>query len=133
MSRVVDFDAARAERRREPVILRIGGQDYSLSAGLPASVALDLIRMQAETDGELVIPHTQLEDLASRLFGEATWREILDRHRLDLEELEELLRRVIAALQGGDASAKDDGSPNPPAGDRPTTARRGSAGSKTGR
>lgn len=127
MTRLIDFDAARAERRREPVTLRIGGRDYVLSAGLPASVALDMIRLKAHEDPDATIPYTELESIGQRLFGSDNWAAILDGARLDLEELGDLIRMTVSALQAG----SDDGSPNRAT--RRAKAPRASAGSKTGR
>ncbi len=129
MTRVIDFDQARRERNREPVTLRIGGRDYTLSAGLPAGVALDLMRFQVEGTDDVEVPASEAGPLLERLFGADTWREILEHGRLDITELPELLEMTVRALQ-----AKDDDPPN-----RPTrratakAARRASAGSATGR
>ena len=127
-TRVLDFDAARAERKREPLTLKIGGQAYTLSAGLPASIALDMIRLKANEGENFVIPYEELDSIGQRLFGSETWKAILDGARLDLDELGELIKQTIQALQGD----KDDGSPNR-ARRRAKTPRRASAGSKTGR
>lgn len=126
MTRVVDFDAARAERRREPVILRVGGREYTLSAGLPASVALDMIRWHAEHGDQYVIPYEELDSVGRRLFGSENWAQILDHGRLDLDELGDLVQRTVEALQ-----AKDDGPPNRAV--RRASRSRASAGSTTGR
>lgn len=127
MTRVVDFDAARSERRREPVLLRIGGHEYQLSAGIPASVALDMIRLRAHEGDHFAIPYEELESIGARLFGADNWTAILDRERLDLEELGELIKMTVDALQSG----SDDGPPNRAT--RRAKPRRASAGSKTGR
>lgn len=126
MARVVDFDAARAERHREPVRLRVGGEWYELSAGLPASVALDVIRWRGESGDDFTIPYEELQSIGERLFGAANWAGILDRGRLDLDELGELLLMTIRTLM-----AKDDGPPNRAT--RRASRRRASTGSKTGR
>ncbi len=123
--RVVDFDAARAERRRDPVTLRIGGEAMILSAGVPASVALDLIRLKADEGEAFVVPYEELQSIGQRLFGEDNWARILDRHRLDLDELGDLIKMTVDALQ-----TRDDGPPN--RAKRRSAGRRASAGSKTG-
>lgn len=128
-TRVLDFDAARAERKREPLTLKIGGQEYVLSAGLPASIALDMIRLKANEGDNFVIPYGELDSIGQRLFGSETWASILDMARLDLDELGELIKRTIGALQ----SDKDDGSPNRARRRATGTRRRASTGSKTGR
>lgn len=128
MTRTIDFDAARAERNREPVTLRIGGRDYALTAGLPASVALDLMRFRVDGTDDVDVPPDEAPGLLERLFGSETWHRILDEARLEITELPELLEMTVRALNG-----QDDDPPNRRARRHPETARRASAGSTTGR
>jgi hypothetical protein len=122
--RVVDFDVARRERKREPVVLRIGGRDYTLSAGVPAGLALDMLRYRVAGTDDVEIPDDAIGTIGRRLFGRENWEAILDDAGLELGELRDLIEMTFRALNG-----EDDGPPN-----RATrrTARRGSAGSKTG-
>lgn len=129
MARTIDFDAARAERQREPVRLRIGGEWYDLGAGLPASIALDLIRFKAAEGEGFEIPEGELDGMGRRLFGADNWVAILDRGRLELEEMGDLIRMTVEALQGRDG--QDDDPPN--RGSRRAAGSRASAGSTTGR
>lgn len=144
--RVVDFDAARRERGRQPVTLIVGGEEYHLGAGLPAGIALDMMRFAVvehaegaegehdcdafgcvQTD-ELDIPKDEVPGLLERLFGEANWSKLVD--RVDITELPELLELTVRALNG----SQDDGLPNREARRAMAKARgRGSAGSRTGR
>ena len=126
MARSLDFDAARAERRREPFKLRVAGVWYELAGRLPASVVLDIIRLQTGEGANFVIPYAELNGFGRRLYGEETWGRILDEAGLDIDDLGDLIMRTVAALQ-----AQDDGPPN--RGTRRASRRRASAGSKTGR
>lgn len=128
MTRVVDFDAARAERRREPVTLKIGGREYRLSSGLPADLALDLMRFRIKGTDDVDVPKEEAPGLLKRLFGSEIWEQILDHGRLEVDEMPQLLEMTIRALNG-----EDDGPPNRAARRGQKTTRRGSTGSKTGR
>ena len=46
-SRFIDYDAARAEARRDPVVVRAFGRDWPLFDALPARVVFDIVRAQA--------------------------------------------------------------------------------------
>lgn len=127
MGRTIDFDAARAEREREPVVLRIGGRDYVLTAGLPASVGLALSRYRVEGTEDVKVPPDQVPGLLERLFGADNWADILEHAGLTMDELPDLLERTVRELNGGE---QDDDPPNRAA--RRAGARRASAGSATG-
>lgn len=74
-----DFDAARRERRRnrEPIAFRLGGQEFTLPATLPAGHILDLI--EADADGN---PVATL--VACRRFLAAILASDEDRERLEV-------------------------------------------------
>jgi hypothetical protein len=48
--RFIDYDAARAEARHEPVVVRAFGRDWNLFDALPARVVFDIV--QAQADGQ---------------------------------------------------------------------------------
>lgn len=143
MTRVVDFDAARRERKREPVRLIISGRTHELTSGVPAGLALDMLRFRVvkhaddapdehdcstfgcEQTDDIDIPDAEVIGVAERLFGPTVWAAVLE--DLDLDELPALVEMTFRALNG-----EDDGLPNP---EPPTAAAEqpASAGSATGR
>lgn len=51
-SRFIDFDAERAERRAEPILLRAFGRDFELPGSMSAALFLDILRIQEERGAE---------------------------------------------------------------------------------
>jgi hypothetical protein len=100
MTRVIDFDAYRAEQKKEPVELKIGGKTYELPSSLPASLALDMVRLKADMDSKAEIPPEILGKLGVGAFGEETFRAILEEHALTLDELGKLMQDVLRAYTG---------------------------------
>lgn len=100
MSNVIDFDAFRAEQQAEPITLRIGGKDYELASSLPASLALDIVRMNAGSGGLDEVSEEYLETVLRSLLGDH-YSEIISENRITLKELPELIKMVFAAYGGG--------------------------------
>ncbi len=100
MTNVIDFDAFRAEQKAEPVRLIIGGETYALPSSLPAALALDVIRMQAngKAEGDEV-DEQYLETIGKALFGGDLFLEVIQKHNITLSELPDLIRLVFAAYQ----------------------------------
>jgi hypothetical protein len=100
-TRLVDFDAFRLERTKsEPVVVLVGGQEYELPADLPATVALEALRLQegindGSVDPGLLVSSTHR--IATGLFGEEQLARLLDSSHLSLAELSELIGRVLGA------------------------------------
>lgn len=90
---LIDFDAYRAEQQGRPLIIRIGGQDYSLPPSPPASVALDGIRLSRS--GATTVPADEVAGLAAGLFGKPVLDELIGVHRLTVAELQALITRVM--------------------------------------
>ena len=120
MTRVIDFDAFRAEQKAEPLELHIGGNVYSLPTSLPASLALDVIRMNAD-DSEAEVKPDTLAVMGGGIFGEDLFRQILDENGITLAELPELFKMVFAVYSG------EPDSPNPETPDGSETAETTSA------
>jgi hypothetical protein len=98
MSRLIDFDAFRAEQSEEPLIVRIGGQEYRLPASPPALVALDVMRRMETSEAKKIrfLPH-EVPALAESIFGPEMLAELTGRHRLTSSELTVLLERVMTS------------------------------------
>lgn len=97
MSRVIDFDAFRAERKEEPVTLRIGGEVFELASSLPASVAVDLIRLKKDMNEADEVPVETLDMVGNAVFGTEVWRVLLAKHRVTVSELSDLIQMVLEA------------------------------------
>jgi len=99
MSRTIDFDAFRAERTAaDPVTVRIGGASYDLPASLPASLALDAIRISdAQLAGEDV-KEKDLVNIGTAIFGSiAKFREVLEKGHVGIDELGDLMKMILDA------------------------------------
>ena len=123
----IDFDAFRAEQDLDPVKFRIGGVVYDLPPSLPASVAVDVIRMKQTMTDESMISTDKLAEFCSAVFGSELWAEVQDRHRITLSELPTLLTMVLAAYTESDEDPKAE------AGQTSPTKESSSASSKRGR
>jgi hypothetical protein len=96
--RVIDFDAFRNEQRGKPVELRIGDKTYELPPDLPATVALDVIRMQRDAGPEGEVTPMALVAIGEGLFGSADkFREIVQEHGLSTTEMGALIRETLGA------------------------------------
>lgn len=104
MTRTVDFDAFRAEQQKEPVHLVIGGETYNLPPSMPASIAVEIISMQQQFQDEDDVPINVLNTMGEAVFGTDLWRTILVKHRIEVEELPDLLQMVLAVYSKDGAS-----------------------------
>lgn len=95
-SKVIDFDAFRSEQTGKPVELVVGGVTYYLPPDLPATVAVDVIRMQRDqgTDGD--VSAETLLSLGEGLFGDQ-FDTIIREHRLSTKEMGTLIKETLAA------------------------------------
>lgn len=136
MPRVIDFDAFRAEVVREPVLLKIGGEIYTLSASLPAHIALEAMRVKRLVDQVLartdLTPQekakladealggdgnseTIVADIARSVFGDEMFDLLLQKHRLTIDELPKLVAQAFAAYNQSaeDSQADQTGEASP--------------------
>lgn len=96
MGRYIDFDAARAERKREPVVVRAFGEDWQLPASLPAAPVLDII---AKDSGDDLTPSEGIA-LLRQIIPSETFAAWLERG-LDLDDLMDLISLVMRAYNPG--------------------------------
>lgn len=127
MTRVLDFDAFRSEKKEEPLVLKLGGKTYDLPPSMPASLAVDIVRMHAEglDDSELIKQDpAALHRLGAEMFGGSeVFSRVLTDGAVTLTELPDLLLQVLQMYAG----------PVPNRAARRQTGRRASTSSKTGR
>ena len=98
--RTLDFDALRSEQRAEPLHLILGGKTYDLPPSIPASVVLDVIRLHL-TDGDASdVPVNEAFGMLEQLFGGDTLKTVLRESGLGLNELPDLLGKVVEQYLG---------------------------------
>ncbi len=94
--RVINFDRFRAEQKDEPVEFIIGGETYHLPSSLPASMAVDMMRMQEVLqDEDAEVPNDVMDQFGRSLFGETIWANLLTKHRITVDELNPLMEQVF--------------------------------------
>lgn len=106
MAKLIDFDAFRAERNEDPVILKLGGKTYNLPPSMPASIAVDLIYIKATLGEENDVPLDMLDKVGRSIFGGDLWESVLNEHRIQVDEIGDLIRMVLEAYSpepAGDA------------------------------
>jgi hypothetical protein len=112
MTRTINFDQFRAEQRDEPVVFIIGGEEYALPASLPASMAVDMMRMQAVfEDEDQEVPNDVMDQFGRSLFGVSMWEDLLKKHRITVNEVSPLMERVFEVY----TEAPKDETPGTPA------------------
>lgn len=106
--RTIDFDIFRAEQKDEGIDFIIGGEHYALPASLPASVAVDTIRMKAQMDDDDEVAIESLDSFGRSVFGPTVWEALLTKHRITINELEPLISRVMEAYTEGPKEETED-------------------------
>ena len=100
MTKVIDFDAFRAEQKADPIVLKLGGNSYTLPASLPATMALDIIRKNGE-DASVELGAADLVPMGEAIFGgPEQFKHILDDNGVGMDELPDLFKMVFEAYNG---------------------------------
>jgi hypothetical protein len=94
--RYIDFDEARAERRREPVVLHAYGRDFELPGNIPAGVLLDVVRIQDEQGPDSELSTGDSLGMLSRMLPQDVLDELLSHADFDMADLLQLLHMVMA-------------------------------------
>jgi hypothetical protein len=128
----IDFDAFRAEQEEVPVTFTIGGMTYDLPPSLPASIAVDVIRMKSEEGDEAQIPEAQLFEFCASVFGSELWKTIIDRHRVTMTEVPALLSMVLEAYTDGPKAEASSTSPKTESSSSSSSRGRGSKRTSSG-
>lgn len=124
--RFLDWDTARAERAREPLIVRLFEQDWSLPADMPAEVMLEIVRLEAEEGPDSEVSDAQVFSALSRVVPADILEEWFARG-LGAAELPALLVSILRLYQRPQAAASDEGRAE---GEVPTPASSSSAGQR---
>jgi hypothetical protein len=85
-AKLIDFDAFRSEQDHDPVQLV-----------LPASIAVGVIRLQAEMGDDGQVPYTTYDAIGRAVFGDALWQKVLFEHRITIDEVPVLIQQVLGA------------------------------------
>ncbi len=100
--RFIDFDAARAEWNDEPLTMRAYGETFELPSAMPASVMLDVVRMQADNGDEAEISVNDALSLLRRVVPADVLDKLLERDDFSTDDFGELVRLIMGAYMGGD-------------------------------
>jgi hypothetical protein len=103
-SRFKDFDQYFAEMQREPLRLRIFGEEHELPPAIPASVVLSFHRLQQRDRAEDV-GDTELLELFGAVFGQERVERWFGRG-LDVEQMVELLSWAMEQYGAGQPAPK---------------------------
>lgn len=124
-SRLIDFDAARAERVKEPLMLRAYGQTFELPGSLPAALFLDIVALEEAkgTAGEVTFKDSLA--LLQRVFPQDVLDQLLESDDFSVDDFTELAGLVVRTYMETPANKETAG--NSPAPNR--TARRHPAAS----
>lgn len=96
MTRTIDFDAFRSEQKADPVTLVLGGKTYEMPASLPASLALDIVRLHDGTEEEDEVKIDDLLHLGAGLFGgDEKFRGVLDAGHVTMDELPDFMKLIL--------------------------------------
>lgn len=131
---LIDFDAARAERTKEPLLLRAYGETFELPGSMPASLFLDILRIEQERDSKSKVTVKEAVGLLRRVLPQEILDGLVARSDFEMDDLIELSGMVMRAYMG--ASSRDDSgeapAPNRAARRHPPTKSAQSRGSRAG-
>jgi hypothetical protein len=108
--RFIDFDAARAEREDEPLVLRAYGQDFELPSSMSAALLLDVLALQEEAGADHEITTQDATRILRRVLPADVLDELTDREDFSADDFVELSGMVMRAYAG----APDPGEPPAP-------------------
>ena len=103
--RFIDFDAARAERINEPLILRAYGQEFVLPASMPAALLLDILALQTRSGDKAQITDLDALRLLRRLLPADVLDALLARDDFSADDFVDLAQMVMQAYQGESPAA----------------------------
>lgn len=108
MTSTIDFDAFRREQTPQaPIKVKVGGVEYELAASLPASLALDIVRLAETQSKDAEVSPEDLMGIGSGLFGgRLAFRAVLENGRVTLEELPDFMKMIIEAYTDETADPK---------------------------
>lgn len=115
MSRLIDFDAARAERTKEPLMLRAYGQTFELPGSLPAGLFLDIVAMEEARGSDSEVTFKDSLSLLQRVFPPAVLDQLLESDDFGVDDFTELAALVVQnymAMRANRETAGNSPAPN---------------------
>ena len=95
MGNYIDFDAARADRVNEPLMLHAYGMDFELPGSIPAALFLDIVRMNEEQGAEAEMTTKDALSLLRRVMPQAVLDTLLARDDFSLGDFSELTSIIV--------------------------------------
>lgn len=92
MSKFFDFDAMVQEQEKQPVVIKIFGEEEELPSSLPAKIILQVVRLNRE--GAETFTEEHMVDMAHAIFGEERFNKWLEKG-LTINQLEPLIQNTI--------------------------------------
>ncbi len=130
---LIDFDAARAERTKEPLMLRAYGQTFELPGSLPAALFLDIVALEEAKGVDAEVTFKDSLGLLQRVFPPAVLDQLLESDDFSVDDFIELAALVVKTYMATPAAKEASGnSPAPNRAARRATKSTPSRGSHAG-
>ena len=100
MSRFIDFDAARAERTKEPITLRAYGVDIELPGTIPASLMLDIVDLEERKGSDEPVTVKESLKMIRRVLPQEVLDGLLARDDFDMDDFAELTGLIVQTYMG---------------------------------
>ena len=100
MSRFIDFDAARAERTKEPITLRAYGVDFELPSTIPAALMLDILALEERKGSKAKVTVSDSLKMLRRIVPPTVLDALLKQDDFDMDDFSELTELVIQTYMG---------------------------------
>jgi hypothetical protein len=123
MTRFVDFDAARAERVVEPLILKAYGREFQLPPAMSAALFLDIISMREGREDSDAVTFADAQMLLRNIMSEEMLADLLTEPNFSADDLISLAMMIMQAYTSGPSEVSPGGASAP----SPKTARAGNA------
>jgi hypothetical protein len=130
MARLIDFDAARAERTKEPLLLRAYGQTFELPGSLPAALFLDIVALEEAKGAEAEVTFNESLGLLQRVFPAKVLDQLLESDDFSVDDFTELAGLVVKTymtMPGQESTQGNSPAPNRAARRHPATPVRGNS------
>jgi len=104
MSKTIDFDAYRAERKKEGIVIKAFGEDIELLPSPPLSSVLNIIEMQEK--GTESLPAKQVKNSLEAMIGKEQFDKLTEKG-MTVEESEWLITELWNKYNGKDDEQDD--------------------------
>ncbi|MDD3920952.1 MAG: hypothetical protein PHO41_07275 [Eubacteriales bacterium] len=110
MSKYRDFDAFWAEKNREPITFTACGKKYNLPPEVPASLMLQVMRLQQNEGNQASVSFEAIEELLTGMLGEKQYKSLLS-SGIGMAQLTDVLDWIMVAYNGAEDA---EGNPEAP-------------------